>query len=78
MTSLMTDQVRDFVVGQADANRSGEIGGIIVVLALVLLGFQSILSGAGRSRARVLTVITVPVVVLTAVVVVVRLDWLAS
>jgi uncharacterized membrane protein YccF (DUF307 family) len=78
MTSLMTDQVREFLVGQADAERSGEIGGIVIVLALVLLGFQSILSSTGSSRARALTVVTVPVALLTVAVVAVRLDWLAS
>jgi hypothetical protein len=78
MTSLMTDQVREFIAAQGDAERSGEIGGIVVVLAMVLLALQSVLSTIGRSSARALAVITVPVLILTAVVVAVRLDWLAS
>jgi hypothetical protein len=78
MTSLMTDQVREFIAAQGDAERSGEIGGIVVVLAMVLLALQSVLSTTGRSSARALAVLTVPVLILTGVVVAVRLDWLAS
>jgi hypothetical protein len=78
MTSLITDQVREFITSQGDAQRSGELGGIVVILALALLALQSIVSAAGRPPGRALTVVTVPAVVLTAVVVVVRLDWLAS
>jgi hypothetical protein len=78
MTSLLTDQVRDFIAGQGDAERSGEIGGIVVLLALVLLAFQSALSSGARPGARAMAVVTVPVVVLAAMVVAVRLEWLAS
>jgi hypothetical protein len=78
MTSLITDRVREFIASQSDADRSGEIGGVVVVLALFLLVLQSILSATGKPAARTLFAITPPTVFLAAVVVAVRLDWLAS
>ena len=78
MTSLMTDQVREFIVGRGDVERSGELGGVIIVLALVLLALQSVLSAGGRPQAARLTVITAPTVILAGVIFAVRLEWLAS
>jgi hypothetical protein len=78
VTSLMTDQVREFILSHGDAERSGDLGGVVVLLALVLLALQSVLSAGGRQQAGRLAVITVPTVILAAVVVAVRLEWLAS
>jgi hypothetical protein len=78
VTSLMTDQVREFILSHGDIERSGDLGGVVVILALVLLALQSVLSAGGRQQAGRLAVITVPTVILAGVVVAVRLDWLAS
>jgi hypothetical protein len=78
VTSLMTDQVREFILSHGDTERSGDLGGVVVLLALALLALQSVLSAGGRQQAGRLAVITVPTVILAGVVVAVRLDWLAS
>jgi hypothetical protein len=78
VTSLMTDQVREFILSHGDAERSGDLGGVVVLLALVVLALQSVLSAGARQQAGRLAVITVPTVILAAVVVAVRLEWLAS
>jgi hypothetical protein len=78
VTSLMTDQVREFILSHGDTERSGDLGGVVVLLALALLALQSLLSAGGRQQAGRLAVITVPTVILAGVVVAVRLDWLAS
>jgi uncharacterized membrane protein YcjF (UPF0283 family) len=78
VTSLMTDQVREFILSHGDAERSGDLGGVVVLLALVLLALQSVLSASGRQQAGRLAAVTVPTVILAAVVVAVRLEWLAS
>lgn len=78
MTSLMTDQVREFIQSQGDIERSGDLGGVVVLLALVLLALQSVLSARDGQQAGRLAAITVPTVILAGVVVAVRLDWLAS
>jgi hypothetical protein len=78
MTSLITDQVREFIANQGDPDRSGEIGGVVVTVALILLVIQSVLSATGKPAARTLWAITAPTAFLAAVVVAVRLEWLAS
>lgn len=78
MTSLMTDQVREFIQSHGDIERSGDLGGVVVLLALVLLALQSVFSARDGQQAGRLAAITVPTVILAGVVVAVRLDWLAS
>jgi hypothetical protein len=78
VTSLMTDQVRELILSHGDIERSGDLGGVVVLLALVLLALQSVLSARNGQQAGRLAVITVPTVILAGVVVAVRLDWLAS
>lgn len=78
MTSLMTDQVREFIQSYGDIERSGDLGGVVVLLALVLLALQSVLWARDGQQAGRLAAITVPTVILAGVVVAVRLDWLAS
>jgi hypothetical protein len=65
-------------VNQTLVDRSGDVGAAIIVLLLVLLVSHALLAAAGSRHARMLVPIIVPLFVLSAAVVAVRLYWLAS
>ena len=75
---LLLMDTRMLAVNQTLVDRSGDVGAAIIVLLLVLLVSHALLAAAGSRRARMLLPIIVPLFVLSAAVVAVRLYWLAS
>jgi hypothetical protein len=75
---LLLTETRLLAVNQTLVDRTGDVGAAIIVLLLVLLASHALLAAAGSRHARMLFPIIVPLFVLSAAVVAVRLYWLAS